>query len=68
MEMGRIAGHDDDATGDMPQLIRIELVTQADVENSGYNRIDAIFRVAVWHQLHAVWNPDSILYGPGFEG
>ena len=55
VEMGRIARQKKDATGRIrQQLIRVELIAQAYVENAGYNCVDSILRVPVWHHLHAV--------------
>jgi len=48
-------GQQEDATGRIRlQLIGVELIAQAYVENAGYNCVDSILRVPVWHQLHAV--------------
>jgi hypothetical protein len=45
MEMGSIAGQDDNATGRISlNLIITELIAEADVENAGYDRIDSVLR------------------------
>jgi hypothetical protein len=63
-EMGRIAGLNDNANvGIRLQLTRVELITQADVENAGDNWVDSILRMPVWHQLYA--DPDRIRAGLG---
>ena len=69
VEMGRIAGQNNDAAGRIRlEFIRVELITQADVENAGYNGVNSILRVPVWHQLHAVrhFDPDGV--GAGLRG
>jgi hypothetical protein len=50
VEMPRIAGQNDDGSGRKRlQLIGVELITQADVEDPGDHGIDSILRVPVWH-------------------
>jgi hypothetical protein len=53
--MGRIARQNDDASRRIClQLFRIELLAQADVENTRDYCIDSVLRVSVWHQLNAM--------------
>jgi hypothetical protein len=69
VEMGRITGQNDDATGRIRlEFIGVELITQADVENAGYHGVNSILRVPVWHQLHTVrhFDPDGV--GAGLRG
>ena len=60
MEMRGIAGENDDATRRIGlQLIGVELIAQADVEDAGDDCVDTILRMAgKRHQLHAVRYPD----------
>jgi hypothetical protein len=61
--MGRIAGQNDNATGRIRlEFIGVELIAQADVENAGYNGVNPILRVPVWHQLNTVrhFDPDGV--------
>jgi hypothetical protein len=54
VEVGRIAGQNDDATRRMRlQLIVVELIAQANVENAGHDCVDPILGVSMWHYLHA---------------
>src|SRR5580693_3613778 len=39
------------------QLLFLELLAQADVENTGYDRIDPVLVMPVRHELHAGWQP-----------
>jgi hypothetical protein len=58
--MERIAGQKDEATGRIrPHLVTVEPVTEADIENTGHDGVDSIFRVSVWHELHAIRHPYS---------
>src|SRR6266704_5985348 len=51
VEVGRIAGKNDDATGWIRlHLIAVELIAQADVENAGHDGVDPVLRVSVRHQ------------------
>ena len=69
MEMGRIAGQDEDAPWRVRlQLIGVELIAQAYVEDAGYNCVHSILRVPVWHQFHAVGRSDPDRVGPGLRG
>jgi hypothetical protein len=55
VEMGRIARQNDDAPCRIRlQLFRIELLSQADVENTRDYSTDSVLRVSVRHQLNAV--------------
>ena len=49
----------------MPQLIGIELIAQADVEDPGNDRVNAVLRMSMGHQFHLVGHfyPDSIRSG-----
>ena len=61
--MERVAGQNDDATGRIRlELIGVELIAKADVKNAGYNCVNSILRVPVWHQPHAVrcFDPDRV--------
>src|SRR5882724_9288722 len=63
VEVGRIAGQDDHATGRIRlHLVAVELIAQADVENAGHDRVHSVLRVSVWHQLHAGghFDPDHV--------
>jgi len=54
VEMGRVAGQNDDATGRISlHLIAVELVAETDVENARQDRVDTILRVPVRHEFHA---------------
>src|SRR5438132_11542149 len=54
VEVGRIAGQNDDATGRICfHLIAVELITQADVEKAGNDRVHSVLRVSVWTHRHA---------------
>jgi len=65
--MGRIARQDHDASGRIClQLFRIELLAQADVENTGDYRTDTILRVSVWHQLNSMGHSNPV--GSGLRG
>src|SRR2546430_14043969 len=45
VEVGRIAGQNDDATGRIRlHLVTVELIAQADVENAGDDRVDSVLR------------------------
>ena len=68
-ENGTYAGRKEDATGQIRlQLIGVELITQAYVENAGYNCVDSILRVPVWHQLHPVGYSDPHRVQAGLRG
>ena len=59
MEVGRIAGEYDYATGWIrSNLIAFEPIAQSDVENARHNCVDSVLRVSMWHQLHARGNLD----------
>jgi hypothetical protein len=69
VEMGRVARQKQDATGRIRlQLIRVELIAQAYVENAGYNCVDSILPVPVWHQLHAAGYSDAHRVQAGLRG
>jgi hypothetical protein len=69
MEMWRITGQDEDAPWRVClQLIGVELIAQAYVENAGYNCVHSILRVPVWHQFHAMGRSDPDRVGPGLRG
>jgi hypothetical protein len=69
MEMGRIAGQDEHASWRVRlQLIGVELIAQAYVENAGYNCVNSILRVTVWHQFRAVGRSNPNRVGPGLRG
>ena len=44
------------------QLIGLELIAKANVEDTGHDRVDPVLRVSVWHQLHAGghFDPDHV--------
>jgi len=51
VEMERVAGQNDDGTGWIGlQLVGVELITQAEVENAGDNCINSILRVPGWQE------------------
>src|SRR5437762_2662897 len=63
VEVGCIAGQNDDATGRICfHPIAVELITQADVENAGHDRVHSVLRVSVWPHLHAGghFDPDHV--------
>src|SRR6266436_1844738 len=69
VEMGRIARQNDDATGGIClQLIGVELIAEADIENARHNCVHSILRVPVWHQFHAVGYSDPDRVGAGLRG
>ena len=69
MEVGRIAGQNDDATGRIRRhLIAVEAITQADVENAGHDRVDSVLRMSVRHQLYARGHFDPDRVGAGLRG
>jgi hypothetical protein len=69
VEMGRIARQNDDASGRIClQLFRIELLAQADVENTRDYCIDSVLRVSVWHQLNAMGHSDPDRVGSSLRG
>src|SRR5271154_3962547 len=64
--MVRVSGENDHGAGRIGlQLARIEFVTKSDVKNAGNYGIDAILRVLVRHQLHAMgrFDPDCVRAG-----
>jgi hypothetical protein len=61
VEVGRVAGQNDDAAGRICfDLVAVEPITEADVENAGHDRVVAVLRVSVGHQLHAGGRLDPI--------
>ena len=69
MEMRGTAGeHDARAWRVRLQLFVVKLAPQPDGENTGYDRVDAVFRVLVRHQLDARGHLDPDDVGPGSEG
>lgn len=63
MEVGRIAGQNNHGARWIRfQRVRIELLTQSNVENTGDHGVDSILRVPVRHQLHTARyvDPDRI--------
>ena len=55
MKVGCIAGQNDYSSGWVRlQLINLEFVAEANVKNAGNDCVNAIFRVFVWHQFHAM--------------
>ena len=63
MEVGRIARKNDDAAGRIGlDLVAVELLTEADVEDARDDRVDSVLRMFVRHQLRARrrLNPDQI--------
>src|SRR5262249_21353121 len=63
VEVGRVAGQNEHRTGRIGlELVSVETVTPADVEDPGDDRVDPIFGVPVWHQLHAArhLHPDRV--------
>ena len=54
MEVGRIAGQNNDAAGWIRfDLVAVELIPQADVEDARHDGVDSVLRVFVRHELHA---------------
>jgi len=69
VEMGRIAPQNDDASGRVRlQCGSVELIAQADVENTRDYCIDSVLRVSVGHQLNAVGYSDPDRVGSGLRG
>jgi len=66
MKVVRVARQNDDTAGRISlKLLGVEPITQANVENTGDNRVDAVLGVFVWHELYAGRNFDSDRVGPG---
>ena len=64
----RIPWQNDDAAGRIgSKLIGIKPITEADVENTRDNRVDAILGVLVRHQLYPGGNFDPDRVGPGLR-
>jgi hypothetical protein len=60
MKVGGIAGQNDHSSGWVrPQLIGLEFVTEANIKNTGNDCVNAIFRMLVWHQFHAMRDSNS---------
>ena len=54
MEMRRIAGQNNDTTGWIRlDLICVEPIAKADIEDTGHGRVDTVLGVSVRHELHA---------------
>jgi hypothetical protein len=54
MEVRRIAGQNNDATGRIRlDLITVELIAQADVEDTGHDGVNSVLGVPGRHELHA---------------
>src|SRR6516164_1807775 len=61
-----IAGQNDHAAGRIClQLVGIELIAEADVENTRNNCVDSILRMFVWHELYPRGHFDSDYVGAG---
>ena len=63
MEVGRIAGQNNDAAGWIRfDLVAVELIPQADVEDARHDGVDSVLRVFVRHELHARghFDPDHV--------
>ena len=63
MKVESVAGQNDHRAGRVcHELLDVELVAQADVEDPGDYRINAIFGVEVRHQFHAMghFDPDRV--------
>ncbi len=63
MKVRRIARQNDHGSRRVRlQLTGVEFVAEANVKHPGNNGINAIFRVSVWHQFHAMRysNPDDV--------
>jgi len=66
MKVVRVARQNDDAAGRIgSKLLGIEPITEADVENTRDNCVDAVLGVFVWHELYAGRNFDSDRVRPG---
>ncbi len=66
MKVVRVARQNDDAAGRIgSKLLGIEAITEADVENTGDNCVDAILGVFVRHELYPGRNFDPDRVGPG---
>lgn len=60
MEMTGAPGQDDDGAWRVSlELLFLELIAQADVENAGYDGIDTVLVMPVRHELHAGRNLDA---------
>src|ERR1700731_3857346 len=63
MEMPSLAGQNDDASGRIGfHLVAVERLAKSDVEDARHDRIDAVFRMLVRHQLCPTGhlNPDPV--------
>ena len=63
MEVWRISWKDNDATRRISvHLIAVEVVAKPDVEDAGDDRVDAVFRMPMRHQLHPCrhFDPDNV--------
>jgi hypothetical protein len=59
VEVGPIAGQHDDAAGRIGlDLVSVETIAEADVENAGHDGVDPVLPVPVRHQLDAGWHFD----------
>jgi hypothetical protein len=66
MEVGRVAWQNDNAAGRIRvHLVAVELIAEANVKDAGYDCVDSILWVSVWHQLHASWHFDPDGVGTG---
>ena len=69
VEVGRIAGQNDHATGRIClHLFAVELIAETDVENTKNNGVNSVLRVSVWHELHAGGHFDPDRVGAGLRG
>src|SRR5215471_3926411 len=68
VEVPRIAGQNDDAAGWIRlDLVAVEPIAQADVEDTGHDRIDSVLGVLMRHEFHARGHldPDHVRSGLG---
>src|ERR1700733_14358545 len=66
VEVRRLARQHDDGAGRIRlQLVRVEVLAQPDVENTGDDRVDPVLVVSVRHQLHpgGCLDPDGVRTG-----
>jgi hypothetical protein len=66
VEVPSIAGEHDNTAGRIClDLVAVESIVQADLENAGHDRINSILWVPVWHEFHAQGHldPDQVRSG-----
>jgi hypothetical protein len=68
VEVGRIAGQNDNAAGRIRlHFIVVELIADADVD-AGHDCVYPVLRMSMWHQLDAGGHFDPDYIGAGLSG